>query len=110
MKTFAVALAIAGALALTACQKAAPPAAAVDPAVEAATAKWAALAKLPDWSGIWDPDWRGTRLKGPRPQMKLTPEYQAKLDAFRAGQKKGENLQGEVANCVPPGLPGVMSQ
>src|SRR6187551_3489674 len=76
-------LLLAGAmvLALGACQKAAPPAAVVDPAVEAATTKWAALAKLPDWSGVWEIDWRNTRGAPPRPQMKLTPKYQAELDA-----------------------------
>ena len=42
--------------------------------------------------------------------MKLTPEWQAKADAFRKAQAKGENVQGDVANCVPPGLPGIMSQ
>jgi hypothetical protein len=74
-------------------------------------ANWTALAKLPDWSGVWEIDWRGTRKPAaPRTQMKLTPEYQKKLDAFRAAQKQGENVQSEAANCVPPGLPGIMSQ
>jgi hypothetical protein len=110
MRNLAIALALAAALGVAACQQAKPPAAAVDPAVEAATAKWAALAKLPDWSGVWEVDWRNTRGSPPRPKMKLTPEAQAKQDAFRAGQAKGENLQGDVANCVPPGVPGLMTQ
>jgi hypothetical protein len=107
MKNMMTALVLSG-LALTACQRADAPApvAAVDPA----TQKWAALAKLPDWTGIWEIDWRNTRGAPPRPQMKLTPEYQAQLDAFRKAQQKGENLQTEGANCVPPGLPGIMSQ
>jgi hypothetical protein len=42
--------------------------------------------------------------------MKYTPEYQAKADAYRAAQKNGENQQTEAANCVPPGLPGIMTQ
>ena len=86
---------------------AAPPAA---PAPDPATEKWAVLAKLPDWSGVWEIDWRNTRGSPPRAQMKLTPEYQKKLDDYRAGQKRGLNEQTEVANCVPPGLPGIMSQ
>ena len=73
-------------------------------------AQWSKLASLPDWTGVWEIDWRNTRKSPPRPQMKLTPEYQKKLDAWRAAQKQGENLQGDVANCVPPGLPGIMSQ
>jgi hypothetical protein len=74
-------------------------------------AQWSQLANLPDWSGIWEVDWANKRgIRTPRPQMKLTAEYQKKLDAFRAAQKQGENVQGEAANCVPPGLPGIMSQ
>ena len=96
-------------LVLAACQKA-PPAAAVDPAVQANVGRWTALAKLPDWSGVWEVDWRNSRGSQPRPQMRLTPEYQARLDAFRKAQSKGENVQSEAANCVPPGLPGVMTQ
>jgi hypothetical protein len=79
------------------------------PAVTAAN-PWTALAKLPDWNGVWEIDWRNVRGAPPRPQMKLMPEYQKKLDAYRAAQKDGENLQTEGANCVPPGLPGIMSQ
>jgi len=88
-------------------------------------ADWAALAKLPDWSGVWEVDWRGQRRVAPPPaaagaaggpprmmraQMKLKPQYQAMAAAYRAGRQKGENIQGEGANCVPPGLPGIMSQ
>jgi len=79
-------------------------------ASESRAAQRAQLAKTPDWSGIWEIDWRNTRKSPPRPPMKLTPEYQAKLEAFRAAQKQGENLQGAAANCVPPGLPRIMSQ
>jgi len=75
------------------------------------TAQWTQLGSLPDWSGIWEVDWSNKRgIRTPRTQMKLQPEYQKKLDAYRAAQKDGENLQGEAANCVPPGLPGIMSQ
>jgi hypothetical protein len=73
-------------------------------------AQWSRLANLPDWSGVWEIDWRNSRGMPPRPQMKLTPAYQVKLDAYVKAQQQGENLQGEGANCVPPGLPGVMSQ
>jgi hypothetical protein len=80
------------------------------PAVDAATEQWAALAKWPDWSGVWEIDWRNSRGTPPRPQMKLTPEWQAKVDEYRAAQARGENVQTQNANCVPPGLPGTMSQ
>jgi hypothetical protein len=91
-------------LLLAACQPA-PPAAAAKPN------PWAKLAELPDWSGIWEINWRNERgSTAPRPQMKLTPEYQKRLDAFRAAQKQGENVQGEAANCLPTGMPGIMTQ
>ena len=79
-------------------------------ASESRAGQRAQAAKTPDWNGIWEIDWRNTRKSPPRPPMKLTPEYQEKLDAFRAAQKQGENLQGAAANCVPPGLPRIMSQ
>ncbi len=82
----------------------------VDAPVDSAAQAWTALAKLPNWSGVWEVDWRNARKAAPRPMMKLTPEWQAKADAYRAAQAKGENLQSEAANCVPPGLPGIMSQ
>jgi len=104
MRTAVVALVVATA----AC--APPPQPAADSAADAATAKWAALAKLPDWSGVWEVDWRNSRGMPRRPPMKLVPEWQAKADAYRAGQARGENLQSDAANCVPPGLPGIMTQ
>ena len=84
-------------------------------------AQWAALAKLPDWSGVWEVDWRGRHPKdasprngGPAgmlpPNLKLKPKYEAMAKAFQAAKKQGENVQSEAANCVPPGLPGIMTQ
>jgi hypothetical protein len=72
--------------------------------------QWAQLADLPDWSGVWEVDWANKRGSPPKPAMKLTPEYQKRLDAYKKAQEKGQNLQGQGANCVPPGLPGIMSQ
>ncbi len=86
-------------------------AAVVQGAQPSRAAQWTQLASQPDWTGIWEVDWANKRgIRTPRPQMKLTPDYQKKLDAFRAAQKQGENVQSEAANCVPPGLPGIMTQ
>jgi len=86
-------------------------------------ADWAALAKLPDWSGVWEVDWRGQRRTAgppaPRTQPRLTAQFQAKLAASRGpdvgpggpgapGGAGGGAASG--ANCVPPGLPGIMTQ
>jgi hypothetical protein len=71
--------------------------------------QYAKLADLPDWSGVWSPDWGLTaRNRGITPQ--LTPAGAALSAAYKASQEKGENLQTQAANCVPPGLPGLMSQ
>jgi hypothetical protein len=73
---------------------------------------WSSIAKLPDWSGVWDIDWRsfnGSSATG-ETAPKLTPEYAARYAQFQAAQKRGEAQQTETANCVPPGMPGIMAQ
>src|SRR5579862_904539 len=40
----------------------------------------------------------------------LVPAAQAKLTAYKRGQEKGENLQSDAANCLPPGMPQIMTQ
>ncbi len=66
------------------------------------------LAELPDWSGVWQPDWSALFGPGGRPTPKLLPEAQAKYDAFVAAKEEGRNLQGADANCIPPGMPRIM--
>ncbi len=82
---------------------------------------WAALAKLPDFTGVWEvvmgggPPRAGNRAaapappraRAPRPQPSLTPEYAAKAKAEAA---KAASAESESANCLPPGLPGIMTQ
>jgi hypothetical protein len=69
---------------------------------------WASIAKLPDWSGLWEPTFvRGAARNEP---PKLTPPYAAKLEKYRAERANGEIEDTPSANCVPPGLPGVMTQ
>jgi hypothetical protein len=108
-RTYLAATALA-VITVAGCEASRPPPPAEQAANDPATQQWAALAKLPDWSGVWEVDWRNARGSAPRPPMKLTPEWQAKADQYRAAQAQGENLQSEAANCVPPGLPGIMSQ
>ncbi len=64
-----------------------------------------ALAALPDWGGVWQPDW-ATIFRPVKPQ--LTSAAQKVVDEFVAKKAQGENLQGDVANCLPPGMPGIM--
>ncbi len=71
---------------------------------------WASIAQLPDWQGIWELDWQHSgALKRPAPP-KLTPSAQAKLDTYKKGQESGRGLQPDQANCLPPGMPQIMTQ
>jgi hypothetical protein len=86
-------------------------------------ADWTSLAKLPDFTGVWElsfgaPPARGStppaagraaadtgRGRGPAGPS-LTPEYAAKKKAFDANPPE----DSETANCLPPGMPGIMGQ
>jgi hypothetical protein len=69
---------------------------------------WAAIGKLPDFSGVWELVFaRG----GPPPEAPaLTPEYAAKLKAYQNEQAKGGQQDNTTANCLPPGMPQIMNQ
>ena len=76
-------------------------------------ADWAAMAKLPDFTGVWEQTFGGgggrgaARGRGAFPAgPQLTPEYEAKRKAIQA---KGAEDK-ETANCLPPGMPGIMGQ
>ena len=99
-------------------------------------ADWAALAKLPDFTGVWEqtfgppPGRAGTpparggapaagaaaparggapatgRGRGAFAGPQLTPAYEEKRRAIMA---KGAEDK-ETANCLPPGMPGIMGQ
>ena len=69
---------------------------------------WESIAKLPDWSGIWEVGGGGPRGAGEPPQF--TPAYAAKLKDYQDKQKSGEIEDGPSANCVPNGMPSIMSQ
>jgi len=67
------------------------------------------LKALPDWSGIWTYDF------GPPPgvtpeQPSLTPAAAAELKTLMDEEAKNEEPPTESANCVPPGMPTIMSQ
>ena len=74
---------------------------------------YAEIDKLPDWSGVWSPDWSllfGGGGGGPPAQPQLTPAAQAKLEAFRKNQAEHGVDQFAQAHCIPPGMPGIMRQ
>ena len=71
--------------------------------------EYAALAKLPDLTGIWYPDWAALfGSRGNKPV--LTPAAQAKLDAYNAKYKESGPPLYAQAHCLPPGMPGIMNQ
>src|SRR6187551_3507490 len=74
--------------------------------------RFAAMAKWPDFSGVWSPDWAALFQERANPAAgpKFTPAAAKKNKDFIAKQATGENTQGDVANCIPPGVPGVMRQ
>jgi len=88
-----------------AAQESAPPAF----EVPRATA-YAEVTGLPDWTGIWYPDW--TLLFGGRAAARpqLTPAAKARLDAYNESIKANGPDQYAQAHCLPPGIPGVMQQ
>ena len=105
----AVAVAMAGTSAATPTQKSpAKPASAAKAGVQGRN--WAEVGRLPDFTtGIWEiPLGRGAFTPGPQPSP--TPAYAAKLQAYQAEQKAGKIQDSPAANCVPPGMPGIMGQ
>ena len=71
---------------------------------------YADLAELPNWTGIWYPDW--SRLFAGREAAKpqLTPDAQARLDAYNESIREHGPDQQAQAQCLPPGIPGLMQQ
>jgi hypothetical protein len=77
----------------------------IGPASAPHTAKdYDALAKLPDWGGIWV-----YNFGPPGPPPVLTPTFQAKVDAAKAAQAAGKDSP-RPSNCLPPGMPQIMAQ
>lgn len=66
----------------------------------------------PDFTGVWNPDWSflfGRNGRVPATPV-LTPAAQAERDAFLEKQEREGVDQFLQANCIPPGMPGIMRQ
>ena len=72
---------------------------------------WASIARLPDWSGLWNAELRANvSMSEGAAKPPLLPEAQAKYEIWQAERKRGEHLQRRTANCLPPGMPQIMMQ
>ncbi len=71
-------------------------------------ANWADIARLPPITGIYET----ARLKNaPRDgQRDLKPVFTAKAAAEQATYAAKKIEDSEAANCLPPGMPGIMTQ
>jgi len=79
---------------------------------------WAAIAQLPDMNGVWEMTFGAARRSatqsrtvgagdfGPPQQFVLTSKFEEMRKEFMAHPPH----DSPMANCVPPGMPGVMSQ
>jgi hypothetical protein len=67
---------------------------------------WASIAQLPDLNGVWEMTFGGRGGFGAAQQPSLTPAYVAMLKEFQVNPPH----DSPQANCVPPGMPGTMSQ
>ncbi|HKR89924.1 MAG TPA: hypothetical protein VJS38_17275 [Phenylobacterium sp.] len=68
---------------------------------------WAAVARLPDWSGVWAPDVvdQNAQVHGDPPPWK--PEVARQVAALEAQEKAGRP-KGLFVDCLPHGMPALM--
>ena len=79
------------------------------PAQQAQSTAASSTSSLPDWAGIWTPNFApeaGSRDEQPA----LTPEAAAELKTIQELRAKNEEPATDSANCLPPGMPTIMFQ
>src|SRR5688572_24647676 len=72
-----------------------------------AAADWAALARLPDWSGIWIPHVTDQRAKEKSDRPPWLPAIQKQIDFLIAEEAAGRPKL-ILAHCLPHGMPSWM--
>jgi hypothetical protein len=70
---------------------------------------WESIAKLPDFGSVWEVTFGGRPRVAPEPPA-LTSAYAAKLKDYQDKQRSGEIQDTPAANCVPNGMPAIMTQ
>jgi hypothetical protein len=86
----------------------APPHESKDATKASRTAGIDSLKALPDWSGIWTFDF-GPPPGFPPEQPSLTPAADAEYKKLLALEAQNEEPPTDAANCMPPGMPTIMS-
>jgi hypothetical protein len=86
---------------------------------------WAALAKLPDFGGVWEAGGGGGGARGAarggggggggargggRGAAPAGPQLTPAAEAIRKAQQSKAAEDNQTANCLPPGMPGIMGQ
>jgi hypothetical protein len=68
---------------------------------------WAALAKLPDWSGVWTPSLRDQSARMKADPVPWNPAAAAQIAKLLAAEKAGDP-KGLFVNCLPESMPSWM--
>jgi len=68
---------------------------------------WADLARLPDWSGVWNPDFRDEVAQEHTNIPPWTPAVAAQVAQMHVEEKAG-HPRGPFLNCLPEGMPSWM--
>ncbi|HEY6785300.1 MAG TPA: hypothetical protein VI159_10125, partial [Gemmatimonadales bacterium] len=69
--------------------------------------EWAALAKLPDWSGVWTPFISDQARRIRADPVPWRPEVAEQVKALEAEEKAGRP-KGLFVDCLPEGMPSWM--
>ncbi|WP_404713733.1 hypothetical protein [Sphingomonas sp. MMS24-J13] len=96
---------LAGAASFACAAVAAPPSDPIKPAPTAA--EWAALARLPDWSGTWSPDVTDQNAQIKTNPVPWKPEIQKQVDHWVAEEQAGRP-KGLLLDCLPHGMPSLI--
>jgi hypothetical protein len=106
----AIFLAVTGCCTIAQCQTAqsSPGGSTVTKSRAPSARRYASLDSLPDWSGIWTPNFNILVNTGEQPL--LTPVAAAAYKARQEADARNEEPATDSANCVPPGMPTVMFQ
>ena len=68
---------------------------------------WAALAKLPDWSGVWNPNISDQNAQIKTNPVPWKPEIAAQVERLSAEEKAGRP-KGLFVDCLPEAMPSWM--